>query len=101
MDSSFEGGAKKVKAVGSRRQVLQGTASKTAGGLKSSDIKKNSEGKLVSRAASDAGKKNFKHISGFHQLVMKIYKAMPNKGAKSLSQAMKMASKQWKSSPRK
>lgn len=87
-----EGG--RVKASGSRRQVFNGTAKHTPGGLKSEDLKKNKEGKLVSKAASNAGKKNFKHISAWHALVMKIYnenKRNGEKGADALSKAMKQA----------
>jgi hypothetical protein len=88
-----EGGRVK-KAAGSRRQVYNGTAKHTPGGLQSEDLKKNKEGKLVSKAASDAGKKNFKHISQWHALVMKVYnqnKAKGEKGADALSKAMKQA----------
>lgn len=99
MDEQF-GGAKKKRAVGSRRMVVNGTAHHTVGGLKSSDLKTNGEGRLVSRAASTAGKKQFKNISAFHALVMKIYRSLP-KGSASLSKAMKQASREWKSSPKK
>lgn len=95
----MDGGAKQ-KTVGSRRQVVNGTAIHTRGGLKVSDMKKNRQGKLVSRAASAAGKSNYHNISSFHALVMKIYKSMP-RGADSLKKAMKEAGKQWKARPKK
>lgn len=49
---------KKV-AVGSRAQVMHGTADHTSGGLKKSDLKYNEYGKIVSKAASAAGRKAY------------------------------------------
>ena len=41
-----------MKAVGSRAQVMHGTADHTAGGLKKSDLKMNKWGRIVSRKKS-------------------------------------------------
>lgn len=43
--------------VGSRRQVWNGTAQETAGGLKRADLKLNKWGRLVSKARSAKAKK--------------------------------------------
>jgi len=49
----------KKLAVGSRAQVMHGTADHTSGGLKKSDLKYNEYGKIVSKAASAAGRKAY------------------------------------------
>jgi len=49
---------KKMKKCGSRRQVYNGTAEKTSGGLKRNDLKKNKRGLIVSVRASNLAKKN-------------------------------------------
>jgi hypothetical protein len=41
-----------MKAVGSRAQVMHGTADHTAGGLKKGDLKMNKWGRIVSRKKS-------------------------------------------------
>merc|ERR1712066_858934 len=45
--------------------VFRGNRVKTSGGLKKTDLKKNKNGKVVSIAMSNAGKKSFRHISGW------------------------------------
>ena len=45
------------KAVGSRAQVMHGTADHTSGGLKKSDLKYNKYGRIVSRKKSQKAKK--------------------------------------------
>jgi hypothetical protein len=47
----------KVKAVGSRASVMHGSAMKTSGGLTASDLKYNSNGRIVSKAKSEMGKR--------------------------------------------
>jgi hypothetical protein len=48
-----------TKAVGSRREVMSGTAHHTAGGLLKKDLKKNPKtGEYVSKDKAKAGKKN-------------------------------------------
>ena len=46
----MEGGA--TRRVGSRAQVMHGTAQKTAGGLTKADLKYNKYGRIVSRKKS-------------------------------------------------
>ena len=46
------------KSIGSRAQVMHGTANKTSGGLTKSQLKYNKQGKIVSRKASALAKKN-------------------------------------------
>merc|ERR1712216_974727 len=51
---------KSMIAKGKRRKVsvFNGTKTKTVGGLKKSDLKKNKNGKIVSKARSEASKKS-------------------------------------------
>lgn len=51
------GGKSKVKTVGSRAEVMHGTAQKTSGGLTKADLKYNKQGNIVSRKMSDRAKK--------------------------------------------
>lgn len=44
---------KKMKKVGSRAQVMNGTAEKTSGGLRKNALKRNRWGRIVSRAKSE------------------------------------------------
>lgn len=46
-----------MTAVGSRAEVMHGTADHTSGGLKSSDLKYNKWGRIVSRRKSMTAKK--------------------------------------------
>ena len=48
---------KTLKKVGSRAQVMHGNADKTIGGLKKSDLMKNSQGQIVSKKKSLKTKK--------------------------------------------
>ena len=54
------GGA--VKAIGTRAEVMHGTADHTSGGLTRKDLKYNKHGRIVSRKASERGKKALKHL---------------------------------------
>ena len=47
-----------VKNIGSRTQVMNGNAKKTAGGLTQGKLMYNKHGEIVSRAASNAAKKS-------------------------------------------
>lgn len=47
-----------IKTIGSRAEVMHGNAVRTSGGLTKKDLKYNSQGKIVSRAASNAAKRN-------------------------------------------
>ena len=46
------------KLIGSRAQVMHGTAKKTGGGLLKKDLKYNAQGKIVSKRASKSAKKS-------------------------------------------
>ena len=46
-----------MEKIGSRAKVMHGTAEKTSGGLKRSDLKYNKFGKIVSKKASISAKK--------------------------------------------
>lgn len=52
----------KVKAVGTRAEVMHGTAHHTSGGLTRAHLKYNKHGRIVSRKASERGKKSLKHL---------------------------------------
>ena len=54
--------ADKIKAVGSRAQVMHGKAAATSGGLKKKDLFMK-KGRIVSRKASAAGKKALKFLT--------------------------------------
>lgn len=49
---------KSIRSVGTREQVWEGLAKKTAGGLTKDDLIMNSRGKIVSKKRSEMGKKN-------------------------------------------
>ena len=50
--------AQKVLAVGSRAQVMHGTAKKTSGGLEKKDLAYNKQGRIVSRKKQRTAKKD-------------------------------------------
>ena len=52
------------RTIGSRRQVWNGTAIKTSGGLTKAHLKKNKRGRIVSIRKSNMAKKKYKS-SGF------------------------------------
>jgi len=51
----------KIQRVGSRRQVFNGSARQTSGGLRKSDLKMNKWGRIVSARLSNLAKKQ-KHL---------------------------------------
>tara|TARA_A100001015_G_scaffold258170_1_gene301264 strand:- start:2094 stop:2294 length:201 start_codon:yes stop_codon:yes gene_type:complete len=53
-----------MKTVGSRAQVMHGTAMKTSGGLTKKNLRKNKHGRIVSVKASKSAKKN-KNLGSF------------------------------------
>merc|ERR1712064_226609 len=75
---------KSVIAMGKRAKssVFRGTKNKTSGGLKKSDLKKNKAGKIVSKKASDAAKKNYNKngLAKWTKAVNAARKAMGIKG---------------------
>ncbi len=52
----------KVKAIGTRAEVMHGSAHHTSGGLTKAHLKYNKHGRIVSRKASERGKKSLKHL---------------------------------------
>jgi len=52
----------KTVTVGSRSQVMHGTAHHTSGGLCKNDLMYNKNGRIVSRKAHAAGKKALEHL---------------------------------------
>ncbi len=52
----------KMKAIGTRAEVMHGTAHHTSGGLTRAHLKYNKHGRIVSRKASERGKKALKHL---------------------------------------
>lgn len=84
---AVEGGAKH-KTIGSRAQVWHGTAKKTTGGLKKSDLMKNKHGRIVSKKVSASAKKtnrlkDFKTTKGKFVLFKKKSKKSKKKSKKS------------------
>jgi hypothetical protein len=53
-----QSGSGRVMAVGSRAQVMHGTARHTSGGLTKGDLKYNKAGRIVSRKKSVSAKKD-------------------------------------------
>merc|ERR1712083_425748 len=73
---------KSIVAKGPRMRaaVFAGTKHHTASGHKKSDLKKNKRGKIVTKAASAAGKKAYKNIAGWTAAVKKAKAALKVKG---------------------
>lgn len=65
-------GGKKIKNMGSRRQVMSGTALHTKGGLKKKDLKKK-DGRIISREKSKNATKN-KALSDWRNAMKKARK---------------------------
>lgn len=83
--------------TGSRAQVMHGVAHHTKGGLKKSNLKKTKDGRIVSKAASDAAKKRLKlkkSQSKFKKFIefakrSKGFKLAPKKGTKAYKKIMR------------
>merc|ERR1719335_1213740 len=61
--------------------VFRGSKAKTSGGLQSTDLVKNSRGKIVSKKQSAAGKKRYAtYLKGWISAVQKARKALGAKG---------------------
>jgi hypothetical protein len=75
----------KVKATGSRAEVMHGTAKHTAGGLKKGDLMMR-KGRIVSKKASAAGKKAIKRLRALGYIAKKgkftLFKKMTKKAKK-------------------
>ena len=52
----------KMRMIGTRAEVMHGTAHHTSGGLTRKDLKYNKHGRIVSRKASARGQKALKHL---------------------------------------
>lgn len=63
----------KTKTIGSRVQVMNGTAKKTSGGLTKNDLMLNKWGRIVSKKRYEAAKKRWKSV----EAVFKANKAPP------------------------
>ena len=63
-----------------RASVFRGTKAKTSGGLKKTDLIKSKSGKIVSRKASQNGKKSYRRIQKWTAAVQKARKALNIKG---------------------
>merc|ERR1711904_109975 len=73
--------SKIAKGKMARSVVLRGTKEKTSGGLKKSDLTRNKDGKIVSKKASVAAKKNFAKSAGpWMHAVKKARAALKLKG---------------------
>merc|ERR1719484_113313 len=72
--------AKRVSKIAKGRfaksLVLKGSKAKTGGGLTKAQLFKNKRGKIVSKKASAAGKKNFANIKGWFTAVQQAKKAL-------------------------
>ena len=72
--------SKIAKGKRAKNSVFRGTKAKTSGGLTKDKLMKSKSGKVVSKKSSAAGKKNFKHISGWLAAVQKARKELKIKG---------------------
>merc|ERR1712176_1611489 len=71
---------KTVKKTGKKFSVFSGRKEKTVGGLRKADLKKNKNGKVVSKKQSEKGKKSFKWIQKWCFAVKSARKALGIKG---------------------
>merc|ERR1712039_430224 len=72
--------SKIAKGKHQRAQVLRGTKEKTASGLTKDKLFKNKRGKIVSRKASEAGKKKYSAIKMWAESVAAARNALNLKG---------------------
>jgi len=88
--SMKKGGMKKKKAMKvsniakgkhRRSQVLKGKKVRTSGGLKASDLRRNADGKIVSKKRSELAKKNFRK-SGLSKWFAAVKQARKQMGVK-------------------
>ena len=80
--------------VGTRAQVLHGTADRTAGGLEKENLMLSKDGRIVSKAARAAALKRMKREKGKHltkvfRPAKKGFKLQPRKGTKEYKERMK------------
>merc|ERR1711988_1246142 len=72
--------SKIAKGKNARSVVFKGGKEKTKTGLTKSDLMKNSQGRIVSKKASAAGKRRYKNIKGWIEAVSKARKELGVKG---------------------
>merc|ERR1711985_16040 len=72
--------SKIAKGKNARSFVFKGNKEKAKTGLTKSDLVKNSQGRIVSKKASAAGKKRYKNIKGWIEAVQKARKELGVKG---------------------
>ena len=74
--------AMKKSVVGKKFSVFKGTKLKTGGGLTKNDLKKNKQGKVVSKKSSEAAKKRkgFKRVAAWGVAFKAARKALGVKG---------------------
>merc|ERR1712188_209825 len=72
--------SKIAKGKNARSVVFKGNKEKTKTGLTKSDLIKNSQGRIVSKKASAAGKRRYKNIKGWIEAVQKARKELGVKG---------------------
>merc|ERR1712088_867560 len=78
--------SKIAKGRGAKSRVFRGLKAKTSGGLKKSALTKNKNGKVVSKKASEAGKRNYKRngLAKFTKAVQAARKALGIKGFQAI-----------------
>jgi hypothetical protein len=69
------------KRVGSKAEVMHGTALKTSGGLRKGDLMYNKRGAIVSRKKHAAGKKSLKRLQSLGYVAKKGQFTLFKKGA--------------------
>merc|ERR1719428_2490327 len=76
--------AKRVSKIArgrfARALVLRGSKEKTVGGLRADALMKNKRGKVVSKRASAAGNRRFRHIEGWVQAITEARSALKMTG---------------------
>lgn len=82
------------QTVGTRAQVFHGTAERTSGGLRASDLMLDDDGRIKSKAASMAAldrmkKEGKKHLTKVFKPTGKTFKLQPKKGTKAYKAKIK------------
>merc|ERR1711964_551565 len=81
--------SKIAKGKHARAAVFHGGKEKTASGHKKSDLMKNKSGKIVTKKAHAAGKKNYKNIQNWTKAVSAARKALGIRGFVALNSGPK------------
>merc|ERR1719278_2212267 len=79
-------GSKIARGRGAKSRVFRGLKAKTSGGLKKSALTRNKDGKVVSKKASEAAKRNYKRngLAKFTKAVQAARKALGIKGFQAI-----------------